>query len=437
MIRSTHVDRVVEFHGFAQKQELEAARYFYFEAHRFAAWLAAVSDLETVQASAIIAALSPRATWEGNQMDAVAIAMGADASSFMGASGYDARDVALAQEAFNRDREDEDHISLEQAEEMLGSPKNGFRTGGGAGWQAMPRDVDRAVRIASGEPWQEVLVGPKINAFHENIMAPDQADVGIPIDRHLGRAMLGRKLTDHDLTRRISAPGFYGYAEDVYRAAGKRLKLRPIEVGNAIWYVMRRLSSDRGQHSLWMDQPWRPFPGATYRLTRRMPELNLLPGCDWRPWLWEVPLGPCYGNETRCGTKGRVRVNLGPGHRFSNSAGWQWRYRLMVAYALGKLPQGGRLKGNADEQADVDHVHHLNGVKDDDRLRNLEVLSASIHGQTEAHGLTVAGYRDDKGRFMERSNPGPQFKLARVGPVVSTRDIGMDMEPEGKLLENL
>lgn len=153
------------------------------------------------------------------------------------------------------------------------------------------------------------------------------------------------------------------------------------------------------------------------------PFRNLLPGCPDRPWLSEAPLGPRYGNETR-DSRGRVRVTLGCAHRFANSGGWQYRYRLVYAYATGKLPHGS-------------HVDHENGVLDDDRLDNLRELQAEMHGRLHARLWELAGRRGTDGRWrqFETSDEIEVVPTYRAGPVVSARPVSWSTwEPESSTL---
>lgn len=391
------IDRLAIYYAQATKEELTAARCFYFECHRFILWLSAISGLPPESVSAITAALSPRATWEGNQHDAVSIALGSDASSILGASD-----------------------------------KGGFRDGGGGGYQAMPRDVGRAIRLAAGEPVADVLKGPKVNAFHRNMMTPG-TDTGLPVDRHLFRALYGRKLSDAQVTSRLGKNGAYEEAELLYSKAAKLQKIRPIIYGNAIWYVMRRLSRDKGQFSLKSRTlAWRPLYGTgTYRpSTQWLPKLDLLPGCKDRPWLFEKPAGPRFGHETANG-RGRVMVTLGPKHRFANTGGWQYRYRLVVSYALERKLVGGHVTANRY----AEHVDHINGIVDDDKIGNLQLIGASIHGKTHATATIDAMTRDSDGRFVELE-PDLEFPVQRFGPIVSMRQID-DWQPTTYTLESL
>jgi hypothetical protein len=135
----------------------------------------------------------------------------------------------------------------------------------------------------------------------------------------------------------------------------------------------------------------------------------LLPGCPWRPWLTEANGNPKFGTERR-DERGRVRVWLGRGHRFADRSGRQWRYRLVVCYALGyRLPE-------------CDHVDHRDGVVDRDVLSNLRVLGAVFHGRHHARLFEVAGCRKD-GKFVELPVPVPVL-AQRFGAVISSREIG-------------
>lgn len=143
----------------------------------------------------------------------------------------------------------------------------------------------------------------------------------------------------------------------------------------------------------------------------------LLPGCEDRPWLLEEPSGPRYGNE-KAGSRGRILVTLGKAHRYSNQSGKQYRYRLVVSYALERKLVGGHV--TADRYAE--HVDHINGFVDDDRIENLQLIGASIHGRTHALATIDAMRRSSDGRFVELE-PDVEFPVQRFGPIVSMRQI--------------
>ncbi len=138
---------------------------------------------------------------------------------------------------------------------------------------------------------------------------------------------------------------------------------------------------------------------------------ELLAGVDERPWLAEASPFPRFGNERR-DERGRIRVTLGKRHPYANSGGWAYRYRLVVAYALGR-----RLRRD-------EHVDHINGVVDDDRLENLRLLTPEIHGRYHAWLFELAGCRGADGRFTAYEFEDVESERAcRLGPVVSAREI--------------
>ncbi|HEV3340106.1 MAG TPA: hypothetical protein VG125_07105 [Pirellulales bacterium] len=111
------------------------------------------------------------------------------------------------------------------------------------------------------------------------------------------------------------------------------------------------------------------------------------------------PLGPYDRQDSR----GRVRTFLGLGHPYANSAGWQWRSRLVVMQALGR-----RL-------GPMEHVHHVTRNRADDRLEQLEVLACEYHQRL--HAFAVSIYRQRDGRWGLVPEPAT-FDWPRAGAVL-------------------
>lgn len=65
---------------------------------------------------------------------------------------------------------------------------------------------------------------------------------------------------------------------------------------------------------------------------------------------------------------GRVLIYT-PGHPAAINGRYVYRYRLVVEKRLGRF-----LKPD-------EHIHHINGIKDDDRDENLQVMSGSEHAK--------------------------------------------------------
>ena len=79
------------------------------------------------------------------------------------------------------------------------------------------------------------------------------------------------------------------------------------------------------------------------------------------------PLDRLYnGLPARMDARGYVML-YEPEHPNKSYHGWQPEHRLVVERALGRYLR-------SDEA-----VHHINGVKDDNRLENLEVMDATDH----------------------------------------------------------
>jgi endogenous inhibitor of DNA gyrase (YacG/DUF329 family) len=89
------------------------------------------------------------------------------------------------------------------------------------------------------------------------------------------------------------------------------------------------------------------------------------------------PLGRMYnGRNVKKDNHGYVMI-WEPSHPRKAFHGWQYEHRFLVEKSIGRMLEKS------------EHVHHINGVKDDNRLENLEIMDANDHAR-----LSVQDYRD-------------------------------------------
>lgn len=93
---------------------------------------------------------------------------------------------------------------------------------------------------------------------------------------------------------------------------------------------------------------------------------------------------------------GYVLIRVPEGHPCANGAGGRWalEHRFVLHEAGIEIPDG-------------HHVHHRNGVKDDNRRENLEVIAAAEHGSREALNVRPR-------RFKRPTKTTPRASLARL-----------------------
>lgn len=287
----------------------------------------------------------------------------------------------------------------------------------------------KALAIMYGADPLAVLTSSKVRSFYLGISNPNDTSP-IPVDRHLICLALGRKIGSNQMLRSIvGSSSILCRIHVAYSYLGKREGIGN-RLASIAWFVQRRIMSEQlpistppeshvhshlGAPALCPtcahNPPMRPhgparFICSTCRTTRT--RRNLALGMAHRPRARRPPVAHLDGYLIHADSRGRKIIYLGKGHPLANSGGWQYLSRYLCARALSRplLP--------------TEHAHHVTwdrthdpDVSDPNQLHALphyEVVSPSYHGQLHASALTLAGFRDQAGRFVEWS---PEEVMAR------------------------
>jgi len=101
------------------------------------------------------------------------------------------------------------------------------------------------------------------------------------------------------------------------------------------------------------------------------------------------------GGKTRHGKEGYIEVRIYPEDFFASMAdsrGYVFEHRLVVAKHLGRNLQ------------QWEKVHHKNGIKDDNRIENLELITQSSHLRQHTRGYKDGyrqGYQDGQAKIVK------------------------------------
>jgi hypothetical protein len=104
---------------------------------------------------------------------------------------------------------------------------------------------EKALQIIAGSGNEadilKVLNGRKITSFYLNIRYPDKA-INLTIDRHALSVALGYWTSDSDYTGLTTRQ--YEFFSECYRHVAARLSVSPLLVQSATWVVWRRIKKD-------------------------------------------------------------------------------------------------------------------------------------------------------------------------------------------------
>jgi hypothetical protein len=101
--------------------------------------------------------------------------------------------------------------------------------------------IRKADRIIAGESPDDVLGGDKVRSFYGVIADPTDAHA-VVVDRHAFDVAVGR-VTDDGTRRWLSKSWAYGIYADAYRRAAKRVGISPSQLQAVVWVVWRETAA--------------------------------------------------------------------------------------------------------------------------------------------------------------------------------------------------
>lgn len=270
----------------------------------------------------------------------------------------------------------------------------------------------KALAILHGADPEHCLGRSKVLAFYRAIADPSDL-TPIPVDRHLICLAIGRKITSNqDLRALASNRSLLTSIHDAYTHLGAREGIGN-RLASIAWFVQRRVSS--GQVPILQPSRvvccGRPMnshgsahfhcPSCGHSVSRKNLSLGLSKKAR------KSPHSHVDGFPVHIDARGRKRVYLDTSHPLANSGGWQYLSRYLVARELSKSAESPNTPVvlRSDE-----HVHHRNHDRTHDPLdlSNYDLVNPVYHGRLHASAVTLAGYRDDLGRFTSYDQLPPE-----------------------------
>lgn len=176
----------------ASEADIAEGMAWYQVGHTFARGLASRYGVSTDQACAVVAVMSPQLSWQRNMV---------------------------------------------VADELL-------RTGSASG--CIQRFARKAQIIAAGGPIDQLVSGPKVTSFYQNLRWPRRSGA-VTIDRHAYSVYLGYVVAQGDRT--LDRKGRYDTVAEAYRQTAQMVGILPHQLQAITWLTWRRTKPyQRAQH---------------------------------------------------------------------------------------------------------------------------------------------------------------------------------------------
>ena len=272
----------------------------------------------------------------------------------------------------------------------------------------------KALAILHGADPAQCLGQSKVLAFYRGIADPTDL-TPIPVDRHLICLAIGKKITNNNELRAYA--GNRRLLADIH-AAYTYLGARE-GIGNRLasiaWFVQRRVRTNQipvlqPSRVVCCNRPMNSHgagylhcPSCGHSVSRKNLSLGLPKKAR------KTPHSHVDGFPVHVEKRGRKRIYLGVGHALANSGGWQYLSRYVVAKELARESQESAREGDPENALvplrSDEHVHHVNLSRSHDPLdgSNYRLINPAYHGRLHASAITLAGYRDDLGRFVSQT----------------------------------
>lgn len=189
----TRIQNILAMYGMATDQDRADGMRWYESAHALAASLAHRYGFTVRQMAGVIAVLSPNISWSRNVQLATLAAKDGKASGTFG------------------------------------------------------KNTDKADRILNGADPADVVSGPKVTNFFQNIMTSGEND-GVTVDRHAVSIAEAREVGDDErgkLVRVNKSRNGYGEYVDAYREAAYRAGISPAKLQAITWVAWREMLEGR------------------------------------------------------------------------------------------------------------------------------------------------------------------------------------------------